>query len=310
MLRQVLKEASMHWFAMCLFLSAPPTPAHQATPSVSVLPVKHLDIRPLELPGWPVRHRDPFWLRIEVAGGTQEICDPFGRFDTECSTPLTPKLSLSGGGTRWGVWASGGRYLLDMNGKFGEATARGKFFSIGPVAIGATIELASQTWQRDVFTSDSTVIGTSRHVKAGFMGVDLRVGRFDRQYVSLAVLPGFWKSSYMGTANTGEPPQELAHQEYVLLRVRVEAHTISVTNRMEVSGSLERTSFYRNERHPTAAPFAPAVQWAFTPSASYRLWSPSRHATFTTTLRLTVTAPGPSQLRERGVDLGLAWRFK
>lgn len=304
----------MKHFAALLVLAAVPAlaqePAATTDRPVDILPIRHLDLSGLSAPGFPVKQGRQFWFQLSAAGGVQGLCDPFGRFDTECSGAVAPVASVSAGGSYWSIRTTGGLYPGLVSGMFGEATVRGQFTRIGPVGLGLTLEAAGRTWQRDVFTSGTSTIGTSRRVIAGFGGLDVSVGRLDRRHVSIAVLPGFWQSSYKGTTDTGAPPQELAHHEYALVRVRLEAHNFAVGRRVRVSGILERTGFYLTERHPVPAPFAPAVQWAFMPSLSYKIWTPSRHTSFNVALQMTVTGGGPSQLREQGLDLGIAWRFR
>lgn len=303
----------MQWFVMCVMLSAPQVsaltqePAVPADRPVDILPIKHIVLSFSPPPKEP-----SFRFRADVIGTRRTVCDPFGRTDAECSDVAVPFTELAASGSYWSLRASGGLYTGAVNGKFGEASVRAQFPRIGPVGIGAVIEITGQSWRRNVFTAGEAALGTSRSVRAGFIGLEVLAGRPDRRYISLAVLPGYWQSVYTGTLDTPglSTGYALADDEFALVRVRLEAGNFTIGKRIQVSGNLERTALYATARRSTASAFVPVPEWAFGATTSFRVLPLSRRTALDVVVRTSMTGGGPPLLREPALGLGVAWRFR
>ena len=335
----------MRLFFVCLFLSALPISAQEVLPAddeitvtdteplctvagttgMTVLPVRLLDIPLLASPeptpraplvlDWPAvaaPRPHTFALRIAVGGISRRTCDPFGRLGVECGYSRSPAATISLGSTWWSLDVSGSRSTGAVRRNSGDAVLTAQAGRIGPVRIGITLEAQVESWYRTVYRFEDTTLGTTRNLEAGFGGVHVGVGDYSGRHLRLVLLGGYWRSIYRGTlavpAFSGY--ETLAHDEFGLGRVRLEAGSIPIGSRTRISGTAQRSWAFLTSQHPSVSPVVPPAQWSVTVDASVRAWSMTPRSHMEVALYSRVSTGELPLLDDTAVGLSLAWRFR
>lgn len=273
---------------------APPTDPPDG-PQVGLLPV-----------------RRSFWLAAGGGFGLTMVCDPFGRLGTECVDALGPTASLEAGESWWRIRGSGSLLNGALKGRSAATSLQVRFFSIGRVGVGLAFEGETLNWERALFTADQSVLGTARSTRAGFAGLDLGIGDYDRTHVRLLLLPGLWDSTYDSTLAvagfSGRVP--LALDQFALARVRLEGANIHVGSRTRLSGDIQYTRAYLFGRYHTVSSAVPSEQWSLGIEASFRTWSPAPRLHLDAMVRARIASDTLPLTDGRSVSLGVSWKFQ